>query len=175
MFQVGKKSTKAYHCLYSSTEQLQVALWTFMFIKLGLNKERVSWHPPSTISPSPISPSLIPPSWNPPSYLVMVSLMTKAKRMIVDNLFRWFQKSGTKSRGVLHFVPLRRFYAVLFVPLFCRPREKCGTMWKTTWLHNVDNIRQKDIKNLNKFWFAPAGTVNSAPLVRIPRLKHITG
>ncbi len=67
--------------------------------------------------------------------------------MIVDNLFRGFQKSGTKSRGVLLFVPLRRFYDVLFVPLFFRPREKCGTMWKTTWRHNVDNIRQKDIKN----------------------------
>jgi hypothetical protein len=63
--------------------------------------------------------------------------------MIVDNLFK---KSGTKSRGVLHFVPLRRFYDVLLVPLFCRPRETCGRLWKTTWLHNVDNIRQKDIK-----------------------------
>ncbi len=69
--------------------------------------------------------------------------------IIVDNLFRGFQKSGKKSRGVLHFKPLWRFYDVLFVPLFCRPREKCGRLWKTTWLHNVDNIRQKDIK-LNK-------------------------
>ncbi len=76
----------------------------------------------------------------------MVSLMTKAKRIIVVNIFLGFQKSGTKSRGVLHFVPLRRFYDVLFVPLFCHPREKCGILWKTTWLHNVDNIRQKDIK-----------------------------
>ncbi len=33
------------------------------------------------------------------------------------------RKSGTKSRGVSHFVPLRRFYAVLFVPLFCRLRD----------------------------------------------------
>ncbi len=60
-----------------------------------------------------------------------------------------FQKSGTKSRGVLHFVPLRRFYSVLFIPLFCRPREKCGTLWKTAWLHNIDNIRRKDIKVLS--------------------------
>ncbi len=37
-------------------------------------------------------------------------------------------KSGTKSKGVLHFVPLRRFYAVLFIPLFCCPREKCGRL-----------------------------------------------
>jgi hypothetical protein len=50
----------------------------------------------------------------------MVSMMTKAKRMIVDNIFLGFQKSGTKSRGVLHFVLLRRFYDVLFVPLFCK-------------------------------------------------------
>jgi hypothetical protein len=76
----------------------------------------------------------------------MVSLMTKTTRMFVDNIFLGIQKSGTKSRGVLHFVQLRRFYAVLFVPFFCRLREKCGTLWKTTWLHNVDNIRQKDIK-----------------------------
>ncbi len=32
--------------------------------------------------------------------------------MIVDNIFLEFQKSGTKSRGVLHFVPLRRFYDI---------------------------------------------------------------
>ncbi len=69
----------------------------------------------------------------------------------IDNIFRGFQKSGTKSRGVLHFVPLRRLYDVLFVPLFCRPREKCGILWKTTWLHNVDNIRQKDIKYKEDF------------------------
>jgi hypothetical protein len=30
-FQFAKKSAKVYHCLYSSTEQLQMALWTFMF------------------------------------------------------------------------------------------------------------------------------------------------
>jgi hypothetical protein len=30
------------------------------------------------------------------------------------------RKSGTKSRGVLHFVPLGQLYTVLFVPLFCR-------------------------------------------------------
>ncbi len=104
----------------------------------------------------------------------MVSLMAKTKIMIVDNIFLGFQKSGTKSRGVihfvllrrfydvlfvplfcgtksrgvLHFVPLRRFYDVLFVPLFCRPRENCGRLWRTMWLHNVDNIRQKDIKTI---------------------------
>ncbi len=40
--------------------------------------------------------------------------------MIVNNIFLGFEKSGTKSRGVLHFVPLRRFYGVLFVLLFCK-------------------------------------------------------
>ncbi len=69
------------------------------------------------------------------------AIIRKYWGMIVDNIFLGFQKSGTKSRGVLHFVPLRRFYAVLFVPLFCRLREKWGT-----WMHNVDNMRQKDIK-----------------------------
>ncbi len=33
------------------------------------------------------------------------------------------QKSGTKSTGVLLFVPLRRFYTILFIPLFCRLRD----------------------------------------------------
>ncbi len=40
MSQFGKKSAKVYHSLYSSTEQLQVALWTFMFIRFGLNNEK---------------------------------------------------------------------------------------------------------------------------------------
>ncbi len=40
MSQFGKKSAKVNHCLYSSTEQLQVALWTYMFLKLGFNNEK---------------------------------------------------------------------------------------------------------------------------------------
>jgi hypothetical protein len=40
MSQFGKKSAKVYHSLYSSSEQPQVALWTFMFIRLGLNNEK---------------------------------------------------------------------------------------------------------------------------------------
>jgi hypothetical protein len=39
------------------------------------------------------------------------------------------------------------FTLYFFIPLFCRPREKCGTLWKAARLHNVDNIWQKDIKN----------------------------
>ncbi len=37
---VWQKSAKVYHCLYSSLEQLQIALWTYMFLKLGLNNEK---------------------------------------------------------------------------------------------------------------------------------------
>jgi hypothetical protein len=37
--QFGKKSAKVYRSLYSSTEQLQVALWTYLLLNLGLNKE----------------------------------------------------------------------------------------------------------------------------------------
>ncbi len=79
------------------------------------------------------------------------AIIRKYWGMIVDKIFLGFQKSETKRRGVLHFVPLRRFYDALFVPLFCRPREKCGRLWKTTWLYNVDNLRQKDIKCLWSF------------------------
>ncbi len=40
MSQFGKKSAKVYHSLNSSTEQRQVALWTYMYLKLGLNNEK---------------------------------------------------------------------------------------------------------------------------------------
>jgi hypothetical protein len=36
----GKKSARVYHCLYSSTEQLKVALRTYIFLWFGLNKEK---------------------------------------------------------------------------------------------------------------------------------------
>ncbi len=39
-FQFGKKSSKVYCSLYSSTEQLQVALWTYIFLWFGLNNEK---------------------------------------------------------------------------------------------------------------------------------------
>jgi hypothetical protein len=71
-FQFGKKSAKVHHCLYSSTEQLQVALWTFMFIRYGLNNEKslhtlplqsvpfLSLHLyPSLFNPSPSSPESV--------------------------------------------------------------------------------------------------------------------
>ena len=53
---------------------------------------------------------------NPPSHLVMVSLMTKAKRMIVDNIFIGFQKSGTKSRGVFTFCTALAILRCTFCP-----------------------------------------------------------
>jgi hypothetical protein len=38
-FQFGKKSAKVYHSLYSSIEQLKVALLTYMFLKFGFNND----------------------------------------------------------------------------------------------------------------------------------------
>jgi hypothetical protein len=40
MSQFGKKSANVYHSLYSSLEQLQMALWTYMFLKLGFYNEK---------------------------------------------------------------------------------------------------------------------------------------
>ncbi len=40
MSQLDKKSAKVYHSLYSSTEQQQVALRTYIFLWFGLNKEK---------------------------------------------------------------------------------------------------------------------------------------
>ena len=64
MSQFGKKSAKVNRCLYSSTEQLQMTLRSYMFLKLGLNNEMSLHTPPSSVSPPPfpISPPLIPPS-----------------------------------------------------------------------------------------------------------------
>ncbi len=36
MSQFGKKSAKVYYCLYSSTEELQMALRAYIFLRLGL-------------------------------------------------------------------------------------------------------------------------------------------
>ncbi len=59
--QFGKKSAKVYHCLYSTTEELQMALWAYIYLRLGFNNDSLYSHPPSQISPSPISPSLVLP------------------------------------------------------------------------------------------------------------------
>jgi hypothetical protein len=39
--------------------------------------------------------------------------------------FADFKIAGPKVEGILLFVPLRRFYAVLLVPLFCRNAGQC--------------------------------------------------
>jgi hypothetical protein len=69
MSQFGKKSAKVYHLLYSSTEQLQVALWTYMFLKFGLNNEKSIHTLPLRSVPFLSLPS-IPPSPSPPSRLL---------------------------------------------------------------------------------------------------------
>jgi hypothetical protein len=45
------KAAKVYHSLYSSTEQLQVALWTYIFLWLGLNNEKFIHTLPLRLSP----------------------------------------------------------------------------------------------------------------------------
>ncbi len=148
-----------------------MALWTFMFIRLGINNVK-SIHTLLLESLPLLSLPLYSLPLETLRLFSLVSFMTKTTRMIVDNIFLGFQKSGTKSRRVLHFVPLRRFYAVLFVPLFCRLREKCGTLWKTTWLHNVHNIRQKDINYIeelahNKFVIHCVFTLTAKEILHI--------
>jgi hypothetical protein len=51
--------------------------------------------------------------------------------MIVDNIFCGFQKSGIKCREVLLFIPLQRFYTVLFIPLFCTPEREMKEIVKS--------------------------------------------
>ena len=124
-----------------------MALWAYIFLRLGFNNDNLFSHPPSQISPSTISPSLVLPL--PEGFSVSSPWAVwwiKQKEWLFTICFADFKRAGQKVEGFLLFVPLRRFYSVLFVPLFCPPREKCGTMWKTTWRHNVDNMRQKDIK-----------------------------
>jgi hypothetical protein len=54
-----------------------------------------------------------------------------------------FQKSGTKSRGVFTFCTATVILHCTFYPALL---PKCGILWNSARLHNVDNIRQKDIK-----------------------------
>ncbi len=48
---LANKSAKVYHSLYSSTEQLQVVLWTYIFLWLGLNNEKSINTLPLRLSP----------------------------------------------------------------------------------------------------------------------------
>jgi hypothetical protein len=69
MSQFGKKSAKVYHPLNSSTEQLQVAMLTYMFLKFGLNNEKSIHTLPLRSVPFlslPLYPSLSKPSVSSP-------------------------------------------------------------------------------------------------------------
>ncbi len=79
-FQFGKKSAKVYHCLYSSTEQLQVALWTYMFLKFGLNYDKCIHTLPLRSVPFHISPSLSLPLQT-LRLVSLISLISKTKRI----------------------------------------------------------------------------------------------
>jgi hypothetical protein len=48
---LAKKSAKVYHSLNGSTEQLQVAWWTYIFLWLGLNNEKSIHTLPLRLSP----------------------------------------------------------------------------------------------------------------------------
>ena len=68
-FQFGKKSVKVYHCLYSSIKQLQVALWTYIFLRKLFNIEQSIHTPPLNLPISYLSisnPSLLKPSVSSP-------------------------------------------------------------------------------------------------------------
>ncbi len=107
--------------------------------QVRLKQRKVYSHPSSLASPSPISPSSIPPSPNTPS-----RLLGQFDYLNIRNIsHNGRQKSGTKSTGVLLFVPLWRFYTVLFTPLFCRLREIVKN-------DLTDNMWQKDIKTAQK-------------------------
>ncbi len=78
--QFGKKSAKVYHSLFSSSDQLQVALWNNIFLWLGLNNE-MSFHTLPLLSvPFHISPSLSLPLQT-LCLVSLVSLITKTKRI----------------------------------------------------------------------------------------------
>ena len=84
----GKKSAKVYQSipqliLYSSIEQLQVALWTFMFIMLGFNNEK-SLH---------TLPLLFPIS-----YLV-ISNPSISKPSVLSNWSVWLLKQRIAQRS----------------------------------------------------------------------------
>jgi hypothetical protein len=91
--------------------------------------------------------------------------------MIVDNLFREFQKIGIKSTKVLTFCTATAILRCTFCPAVLPSAREMRDMWKTTWLHNVDNIRQKDIKYLfllNKFKTICACTESTVPEIIDP-------
>ncbi len=74
---LAKKSAKVFHSLYSSTEQLQVALWTYMSVSLGLNNEKSLHTLPLRSVPFlslPLTPSLFNPSLSSPWSVWLIKL-----------------------------------------------------------------------------------------------------
>ncbi len=74
------ENPKVYHCLYSSTEQLQVALWTYMLLNIGLNNDKCIQTLPLLSVPFHISPSLSLPLQT-LRLVSLVSLIAKSKRI----------------------------------------------------------------------------------------------
>jgi hypothetical protein len=60
----------------------------------------------------------------------MVSLMSYTKRMIVDNIFLGFQKSGTKSRGVFTFCTATAILRCTFCPALLPSAREMGDIVK---------------------------------------------
>ncbi len=63
--------------------------------------------------------------------------------IIVDNLFRGFQKSGTKSRGGFTFCTA----TAILRSTFCPALLPSATEMREIVKNDVDNIRQKDIND----------------------------
>ncbi len=118
-----------------------MALWAYIFLRLGLKNDNLYSHPPSQISPSPISPPPILPYPNPPSRLLWPVWLFKHKEYLPQ---RMAKERDKKYRG-FYFLYCYGDFTLYFLS---RSFAVCGILWKTTWLHNVDNIRQKDIKKL---------------------------
>ncbi len=101
-FQFGKKSAKEYHSLFSSIEQLQVAL--YMFLKFGLNNDKPIHTLPlrSIHSYLSISNDLIPPSRNPPSRLLrqfeFLNIKNSSAFRKYDRMTGWQEYDRTKDR-----------------------------------------------------------------------------
>ncbi len=79
-FQFGKKSAEVYHCLYSSIEQLQGALWTYMFLMFGFNNKK-SLHTLPLRSAPFLSLHLLSLPLQTLRLVSWVSLITKTKKI----------------------------------------------------------------------------------------------
>ncbi len=105
-FQFGKKSAKVYHCFYSSPEQVQVALWIYMFIRLGLNKDKFLHILPQNIrSEKKVFPSFRfeakKPWWKRSEKLE--AKRCEKKRKNITEIFNWISETHAKR------IPFRFF------------------------------------------------------------------